>query len=59
MEYTIRNCEISDLPKLVILCQKHAEYEKADYSLQGKEEALKKILFKLYFKFYLVINRLK
>jgi ribosomal protein S18 acetylase RimI-like enzyme len=45
MEYTIRNCEITDLPKLVILCQKHAEYEKADYSMEGKEEGLKKILF--------------
>ena len=45
MEYSIRKCEVSDLPKLVILCQKHAEYEKADYSPEGKEEGLKKELF--------------
>ena len=45
MEYKIRNCEISDLTKLVILCQKHAEYEKADFSPEGKEEGLKKALF--------------
>ena len=45
MEYTIRTCEIADLPKLVILCQKHAEYEKADYDSTGKEEGLIKALF--------------
>ena len=45
MEYTIRNCEIADLPKLVVLCQKHAEFEKADYNSQGKEEGLKEALF--------------
>jgi hypothetical protein len=37
MEYSIRNCEIADLPKLVILCQKHAEFEQADYHPEGKE----------------------
>lgn len=45
MEYSIRNCEVSDLPKLVVLCQKHAEYEKAAYSPEEKEEGLKKALF--------------
>lgn len=45
MEYSIRNCEPQDLPKLVILCQKHAEFEKADFSPEGKEEGLKKALF--------------
>jgi len=45
MEYLIRNCEIADLPKLVVLCQKHAEFEKADYDPEGKEEGLKKELF--------------
>ncbi|WP_264535556.1 GNAT family N-acetyltransferase [Flavobacterium sp. N1736] len=45
MDYLIRSCEVSDLPKLVILCQKHAEYEKADYDAKGKAEALKKALF--------------
>jgi len=45
MEYSIRKCEIADLPKLVILCQKHAEFEKAAYSPAGKEESLKEALF--------------
>ncbi|WET00752.1 GNAT family N-acetyltransferase [Flavobacterium sp. YJ01] len=45
MEYSIRNCEITDLPKLVVLCQKHAEFEKAEYAPEGKEESLKKALF--------------
>ena len=45
MEYTIRNCEISDLPKLIILCQKHAEFERADYDAEEKEEDLKEALF--------------
>ncbi|MDX6190339.1 GNAT family N-acetyltransferase [Flavobacterium sp. Fl-318] len=45
MEYSIRNCELADLPKLVLLCQKHAAFEKADFSIAGKEEALKKALF--------------
>ncbi len=45
MEYSIRNCEIADLPKLVILCQKHAEFEKADFSPEGKEEKLKEAIF--------------
>ncbi|UUF15439.1 MULTISPECIES: GNAT family N-acetyltransferase [Flavobacterium] len=45
MEYTIRNCEVADLPKLVILCQKHAEFEKADFSPEGKQEKLKEAIF--------------
>lgn len=45
MEYTIRTCEIVDVPKLVVLCQKHAEFERADYSPEGKEEGLRKALF--------------
>ena len=45
MEYSIKNCEPQDLPKLVILCQKHAEFEKADFSPEGKEEGLKEALF--------------
>ncbi|MCC9062325.1 GNAT family N-acetyltransferase [Flavobacterium piscisymbiosum] len=45
MEYSIRNCEIADVPKLVVLCQKHAEFERADYSPEGKEEGLRKALF--------------
>ena len=45
MEYSIRNCEPADLPKLIVLCQKHAEFEKADFSPEGKEESLRKALF--------------
>lgn len=45
MEYTIRNCKRADLPKLILLCQKHAAFEKADFSTSGKEEALQKALF--------------
>lgn len=45
MEYSIRNCEVTDLPKLIVLCQKHAEFERADYDSEGKEEGLKKALF--------------
>ena len=41
MEYSIRNCEITDLPKLLILIQKHAEFEKAEFSPEGKEKGLK------------------
>ncbi|GAA3760653.1 GNAT family N-acetyltransferase [Flavobacterium ginsengiterrae] len=45
MEYLIRNCEITDLPKLIILLEKHAQFEKAEFSPEGKEEGLKKALF--------------
>ncbi|WP_264552977.1 GNAT family N-acetyltransferase [Flavobacterium sp. N2038] len=45
MEYSIRNCEITDLPKLIVLCQKHAEFEQADFSSEGKEDGLKNALF--------------
>ena len=55
MEYSIRNCEPQDLPKLVILCQKHAEFEKADFSPEGKEEGLKKALFNENPKLYCLV----
>lgn len=45
MEYSIRSCEITDLQKLVILCQKHAEFEKSNFSPEGKEEKLKEAIF--------------
>ncbi|MFH7016064.1 GNAT family N-acetyltransferase [Flavobacterium sp. FlaQc-47] len=45
MKYSIRNCEVSDLSQLVLLCQKHAEYEKANFYPEGKEEKLKEALF--------------
>ncbi|WP_428230857.1 N-acetyltransferase family protein [Flavobacterium sp.] len=55
MEYSIRNCEPSDLPKLVILCQKHAEYEKANYSPEGKEAKLKEALFSKHPKLFCLV----
>jgi len=55
MEYSIRNCERSDLPKLVVLCQKHAEFEKADYSPEGKEEKLREALFSEKPKLYCLV----
>lgn len=55
MEYSIRNCEPSDLPKLVVLCQKHAEYEKADFSPEGKQESLQKALFDAQPKLYCLV----
>lgn len=55
MEYSIRNCEIPDLSKLVILCQKHAEYEKAEFSPIGKEEKLKEALFADHPKLYCLV----
>ncbi|MEO8534476.1 MAG: GNAT family N-acetyltransferase [Flavobacterium sp.] len=45
MEYSIRNCELKDLQKLVLLCEKHAEFEKAGFSPEGKAEALEKAVF--------------
>lgn len=45
MEYSIRDCEPSNLPKLVVLCEKHAAFEKAAFSPEGKEENLKKAIF--------------
>ncbi|CAD0001883.1 GNAT family N-acetyltransferase [Flavobacterium chungangense] len=55
MEYSIRNCEIADLSKLVVLCQKHAEFEQADYDPEGKEEGLKKELFNDYPKLFCLV----
>jgi ribosomal protein S18 acetylase RimI-like enzyme len=45
MEYTIRACQPQDIDKLVLLCQKHADYEKSAYSPDGKSEALYKAIF--------------
>ena len=45
MEYLIRDCEEADLPVLVELCQKHAEFEQAAYHPEGKEELLQNALF--------------
>ncbi|MEO6177825.1 MAG: GNAT family N-acetyltransferase [Flavobacterium circumlabens] len=45
MEYSIRNCERTDLSQLVVLCQKHAEFEKAEFVPEGKATSLEKAIF--------------
>lgn len=45
MKYTIRDVEEKDLDRLVILCSKHAAYEKAEYHSGGKKEKLHDALF--------------
>lgn len=45
MEYIIRKCQEQDLPKVVELCRKHADYEKAPYNPTGKQENLKQAIF--------------
>ncbi|KFF07535.1 GNAT family N-acetyltransferase [Flavobacterium reichenbachii] len=55
MEYIIRNCQITDLPKLVILCQKHAAFEKAVFYPEEKEEGLKKALFNEHPKLFCLV----
>lgn len=45
MEFKIRKCEIDDLPILVELCRKHAEFEQVNYSPIGKQELLKNVIF--------------
>jgi ribosomal protein S18 acetylase RimI-like enzyme len=45
MDYLIRKIAQNDLPALVLMCQKHAEYEQANYEPKGKETALKKAIF--------------
>ncbi|KIA97742.1 GCN5 family acetyltransferase [Flavobacterium sp. KMS] len=58
MEFIIRDCNTNDLPKLVDLCQKHAEYEKATYNTEGKEDKLKIALFAESPKLYCLIVEL-
>ena len=41
----IRFVKTNDLEELIILCKEHAEYEKSDFKVLGKKEALKKHLF--------------
>lgn len=45
MDYIIRPCEERDLPDLVNLCKAHAEYEKSEYSVDGKEQGLREGIF--------------
>lgn len=45
MTYTIRNCELKDLDKLIRLCADHAAYEGANYNPTNKAMHLEKALF--------------
>lgn len=45
MTYIIRNCQIEDLPKLIMLCADHATYEGASYNPAYKAIQLEKALF--------------
>ncbi|WP_281227274.1 GNAT family N-acetyltransferase [Flavobacterium aquiphilum] len=45
MNYLIRDCHPEDIIRLVDLCLKHAEYERASFNPVGKEEKLKNALF--------------
>ncbi|MEA9413700.1 GNAT family N-acetyltransferase [Flavobacterium sp. PL02] len=58
MEFIIRDCNTNDLTKLIDLCQKHAEYEKAAFTSEGKEDKLKLALFADNPKLYCLIIEL-
>ncbi len=45
MNHEIRFAKESDLDQLVELCRLHAEFEKSEYSKDGKKEGLKMNLF--------------
>lgn len=45
MEYLIRQIRQTELPRLVEMCQAHADYEQALYNAKGKEEKLNAVLF--------------
>jgi GNAT superfamily N-acetyltransferase len=45
MDHLVRECREDDLPKLMELCAKHAEYEGAFFNSEGKLTALKNALF--------------
>lgn len=45
MEYLIRRCAVEDLDALVLLCAKHAAYERAEYASEGKADKLRTAIF--------------
>jgi ribosomal protein S18 acetylase RimI-like enzyme len=45
MNYLIRDCQPNDISALVDLCQKHADYERANYNPIGKEDRLNTAMF--------------
>lgn len=52
MEYIIREIRQTELPRLVEMCQSHADYERALYNTTGKEEKLSTALFSKNKKFF-------
>jgi ribosomal protein S18 acetylase RimI-like enzyme len=44
-KYQIRKAREEDIPEIIALCIKHAQFEKANYSPEGKSEKLSKMLF--------------
>ena len=44
-EFHVRPCLPADLDKLMVLIEKHAEFEKATYTKKGKRERLQATLF--------------
>ncbi len=45
METTLRRARAGDIPDLIRMCAEHAAYERTEYSLAGKEQALAAMLF--------------
>jgi len=45
MDFLVRPCRVDDLPVLIELCAKHAEFERAEYKAEGKQALLKDALF--------------
>lgn len=45
LEYQIRPCRLSDLDRLIVLIEKHAQFEKAAFTKEGKKERLQAALF--------------
>lgn len=45
LKYQIRTCRPADIDDLMVLIEKHAEYEKAAYNATGKKEKLTAALF--------------
>jgi ribosomal protein S18 acetylase RimI-like enzyme len=45
MDYLIRDAEPDDVGEIVRLCVEHAEFEKVEFSPEGKAEKLKSLLF--------------
>lgn len=45
MDYQIRNAELKDIEEIIKLCAEHAEFDKAEFSANGKAKKLADFLF--------------